>query len=105
MTTPLSLTAARGADGAEVLVVAGEIDLTNSGAFAAAIADGLTRGAPLTVDLTAVAYLDSGALAVLFAHADDIRIRTRPLLVSVLTISGLAGLTAVEVVEDDRADG
>jgi len=97
MTTPLRLTSDHRADGTPVLTAAGEIDMSNAAAFSAALARGISPGIPLTVDLTAVEYLDSAGLAVLFARAEQIRLVVRPLLVPVLTVSGLADLTAVAV--------
>ncbi|WP_367127636.1 STAS domain-containing protein [Saccharothrix sp. HUAS TT1] len=101
MTTALDITTAALPDGTRVLKVVGEIDMSNNDVFAAAVAEGVAAGAPLVVDLTAVGYLDSSALHSLFAHADDIRVRTGPLLRPVLTVSGLTELTTVEVVPSD----
>jgi anti-sigma B factor antagonist len=70
MTTPLTLTPGRGSDGGVILRFAGEIDMTNTGDFAAALADNPGK---LVVDLTHVLYLDSAGLSVLFSHADRIR--------------------------------
>ena len=50
----------------------------------------------MTVDLSAVEYLDSGGINVLFTHADHIRVIVKPLLIPVLKISGLSELTTVE---------
>jgi anti-anti-sigma factor len=98
MSTPLSFDTGRDADGAMVLTVTGEIDLSNVARFAdaldAAIADG--AGKPVTVDLGAVDYLDSGAINALFTHAPAIRLVTNTLLLPVLTISGLTKVVAVE---------
>jgi anti-sigma B factor antagonist len=97
MTTALTLTAAPGPDGAPVLTAVGEIDMSNAEAFAAALVaavDGAS-GSRLTVDLTAVEYLDSAGLAALFAQADHIELRTGPLLAPLMEISGLAELTTV----------
>lgn len=92
MTSPLTLTPGQGPDGATRLKVAGEIDMSNIGALAAAIE---TADGPLLIDLTDVGYLDSAGLSVLFTHADRIEIVATPLLAPVLTISGLTDLTTV----------
>ncbi|GGL62559.1 anti-anti-sigma factor [Streptomyces fumigatiscleroticus] len=92
MPTPLTLTPGRRDDGSALLTVVGEIDMSNTGAFAEAL--GATRG-PLVVDLTGVEYLDSAGLGVLFLHADRVELVAGPLLTPVLTVSGLAGITTV----------
>ncbi|WP_077799301.1 STAS domain-containing protein [Streptomyces sp. JHA26] len=92
MTTPLTLTPGRRPDGAALLTVVGEIDMSNTDALAAAIE---TTDGPLVIDLTAVEYLDSAGLSVLFTHTDRIELIATPLLAPVLNISGLAGLTTV----------
>ena len=51
----------------------------------------------LTVDLAAVEYVDSAAINVLFAHADNIhKLIAHPLLMNILTISGLTELVTIE---------
>ena len=97
MNTPLDLATGVRADGAPVLTVTGEIDMSNADEFRAAIVDAVVDGHRLTVDLTAVEYLDSAALAALFAHVDSLRVVANPLLDSVLTISGLSALTTVTI--------
>ncbi|MGW5266558.1 STAS domain-containing protein [Microbispora sp. NPDC004025] len=92
MTTPLTLTPGHGPDGAALLTVAGEIDMSNTDTLAAAL--DRTPG-PVVLDLTLVEYLDSAGLSVLFAHADRITLIANPLLSPVLTISGLADLATV----------
>jgi anti-sigma B factor antagonist len=97
VTTPLTINTSQRPDGSTVLTAAGEIDQSNADALAAALANVTSqpdRG-PVTVDLTAVEYLDSAALAALFPHAGRIRILATPLLGPVLTISGLAELTPI----------
>ncbi|MFC8586280.1 STAS domain-containing protein [Streptomyces sp. NPDC057217] len=90
MTTPLTLTPGRRADGTAVLTAVGEIDMSNTSSLADALDS--TPG-PLVLDLTAVDYLDSAGLSVLFSHADRLELVAGPLLAPVLTISGLTGLT------------
>ncbi len=102
MTTPLTFTSGRGPDGILVLKAAGEIDMSNSDAFAAALDDIPGR---LVVDLTEVDYLDSAGLSVLFGRADRIELITTPLLEPVVAISGLAEMTAVRVAEDSSEHG
>lgn len=50
----------------------------------------------MTLDLRAVDYIDSGGINVLFNCADHIRLIVKPLLIPVLTISGLTELVSVE---------
>jgi anti-anti-sigma factor len=100
MATPLNLTADSSADGTPRVTAAGEIDLSNIDAFteALAVASAGTRG-PMTVDLSAVKYLDSAGINALFEHADqidDLHLIVHPLLIRVLTISGLTKIANVE---------
>ena len=100
MTTALALTADRCPDGTTVLAAVGEIDMSNVDAFATALdqaAGAREDGRPLVVDLTAVEYLDSAGLAVLFSHVEHVRLIAGPLLAPLLTISGLADLTTVRM--------
>ena len=92
MTTPLTLTAGRRPDGGHQLAVSGEIDLSNGDRLADAMA--ATSG-PLLLDLTAVEYIDSAGLNVLFAHAERLEVVAPPRLSRVLTVSGLAELATV----------
>lgn len=96
MSTPLTLSTKRRDDGTVLLTVAGEIDLSNISTFAHALTEA-TRGGVTTVDLREVEYLDSGAINALYTHVDHIRIRANPLLIPVLTISGLAGVVPTEL--------
>ena len=100
MTTPLTLDTARGNDGKPVLIAAGEIDLSNIDTFAqaltAAVTDTAKSGGTLTVDLSAVEYLDSAAINALFPHAKHIHVIAHPLLIRVFAISGLTELTTIE---------
>jgi anti-anti-sigma factor len=98
MVTPLSLDTARREDGTVALVAAGEIDLSNVAIFADALSRAIIQTAvekPVTVDLSGVEYLDSGALNVLFDKAQDVRVIANPILIPVLKVSGLADLTTV----------
>ena len=100
MPTLLTLDTAPRDNGELVLTAAGEIDLSNIDAFTqaltSAIAENGDSGEPLTVDLSAVEYLDSAAINALFTHADEIRLIAGPLLMRVFNISGLTELAAVE---------
>ncbi|MFK0247174.1 STAS domain-containing protein [Amycolatopsis azurea] len=95
MGAQLTLTTDGREDGVTVLVASGEIDLSNVDAFGGALADA-TRNGTAIVDLRGVEYLDSGGIHALFAFADRIRIHTNPLLMPVLTVSGLVDLVDVE---------
>lgn len=92
MSTSLTITSGRRPDGTPRLTVTGEIDMSNAGSLADALED--SSGA-LVVDLTAVEYLDSAGLSVLFAHAERLELLITPLLEPVVTVSGLAALATV----------
>jgi anti-anti-sigma factor len=94
MPTSLTVSAAR-RDGTTVLTVVGEIDMSNIDTFTHALAEH-TGGDTVTVDLSGVDYLDSGAINALFTYADHIRVVANPGLMPLLTISGLPELVAVE---------
>jgi anti-anti-sigma factor len=100
MSTPLALHTARHNDGKLVLVAAGEIDLSNVDAFNEALTAATTEaagsGGTVTVDLSAVEYLDSAAVNALCARADHIHLIAHPLLMSIFTVSGLAELVTIE---------
>lgn len=103
MTTPLALDTQR-IDGAVVLTAAGEIDLSNVDAFSAGLTSAArTAGSgPVTVDLSAVRYVDSAAINALFTLADSsdqVRLIVHPLLMRVLDISGLTSLATVEAAD------
>jgi anti-anti-sigma factor len=95
MTTRLKLSTRRGSDGTLVVTAVGEIDLSNADSFRDALGRAAPDGGRLVVDLTAVQYLDSAGLTVLFAHLSRIQLIASPLLAPVLTISGLADITSV----------
>jgi anti-anti-sigma factor len=101
MSTSLTLDTARGTDDKLVLIAVGEIDLSNIDAFnqalTAAATEAASSGGTLTVDLSAIEYLDSAAINALYARAGQIHpIIAHPLLTSVLTMSGLTELVTVE---------
>jgi anti-sigma B factor antagonist len=100
MATPLSLNTDRGVDGTPRLTAAGEIDISNIDVFSKALttASEGARG-PITVDLSAVKYLDSAGINALFRHADEIdrlHLIVHPFLLRVLTISGLSEIATVQ---------
>lgn len=100
MPTPLTVIVDQAADGTPRVTATGEIDLSNIATLKRALTDvsGGSR-APVTIDLGAVKYLDSAAINVLFDHADavdDLHVIVHPLLVRVLTISGLSKIATVE---------
>lgn len=103
MPTPLTVNTDRGSDGAPRLIATGEIDLSNVDTFTealdAAISDSAAHGRAVTVDLSAVEYLDSAAINVLSTHADEVgtmRVIAHRYLIPVLTISGLTELAEVQ---------
>ena len=99
MSTLLTINTARYDDGKLVLVAAGEIDLSNIEEFTEALTTATTEaagsGQTFTVDLSAVEYLDSAAISALFTRADHIDLIAHPLLMHVLTVSGLTELVTV----------
>ena len=100
MPTSLTLDTMPSDDGKLVLIAAGEIDLSNIDVFDQALttatADAVSSGGKLTVDLSAVEYLDSAAINALFGRADHIQLIASSLLMPILTISGLSELVPIE---------
>ena len=97
MPTPLTLST-RDDNGKVTLVAVGEIDLSNNAAFTRALTDA-SAAAPdgrVTIDLREVEFLDSGAINTLFNHVDNIHLVAGPLLMPILTISGLTELATIE---------
>ncbi|RAV10048.1 anti-anti-sigma factor [Mycolicibacterium sp. GF69] len=106
MPTPLTLHTGRRGDGTVLLSATGELDLSNIEAFikaiAAAVNDQNDDVARLIVDLRAVDYLDSGAINALYEYAERIRrIIANPILMPVLTISGLTSVVEVQAAEQN----
>jgi anti-anti-sigma factor len=100
MATQLTLNTDRRADGTPRVIATGEIDLSNIDLFTEAltIASAGTRG-PITVDLSAVKYLDSAGINALFDYADEVdrlHVIVQPFLIRVLTISGLSKIATLE---------
>ena len=54
----------------------------------------------LTVDLSAVDYLDSAAINALAPHAESLQIIANPVLMRVLLVSGLAELAKIRPASD-----
>jgi anti-anti-sigma factor len=100
MSTLLTLDTAHRNDGKLILIAAGEIDLSNIEAFDQALTSATTEavgsGVTLTVDLSAVEYLDSSAINALFSRADHIDLIAHPILMPILAISGLSELVTIE---------
>jgi anti-anti-sigma factor len=100
MTTQLTLNIDHYADGVPRVIAVGEIDLSNIDVFTDALGSasaGTPR--PITVDLSAVTYLDSAGINALFNHADKVdrlHLIVHPFLIRVLTISGLNDIADVE---------
>jgi anti-anti-sigma factor len=96
MSSPLTVHIERAADGQLVLQAAGEIDASNVADFAEALDAGASDGTDvLTVDLSAVEYLDSAAINALVPHADSVQIIANPVLMRVLMVSGLGELAKI----------
>ena len=97
MATPLTVDTDRSNDGKLRVVASGEIDLSNIRVFARALNDAANSGGEITVDLSEVEYLYSGAINALFTHADriDLIIANR-FLIPALTVSGLTELATVK---------
>jgi anti-anti-sigma factor len=96
----LTLDTTRRDDGKLVLIAAGEIDLSNIDTFTRALTTAITEsagsGGRLTIDLSAVEYLDSAAINALFIHAEHVQLIANPLMMRVFEISGLTELAAIE---------
>lgn len=100
MMTPLTLNTDRGVDGTPRVVAAGEIDVSNIHVFTEALtaaSEGSSRS--ITVDMSAVKYLDSAGINALFKHADEIdrlHLIVHPFLLRVLSITGLNAIATVQ---------
>lgn len=107
MTTPLSISATRLADGTPVLAAAGEIDTNNCAQLDSAIRAALRQeakdGRALVVDLSAVGYLDSAGLGVLFDYVERVEVVANSLLAPVLTMTGLTGVMKVRGLDSPPA--
>lgn len=108
MPTLLTIDTTRRDDGKLVLIAAGEIDLSNVDTFtralSTAIAETTSGDGTVTVDLSAVEYLDSAAINALFAHAEHIQLIVRPLMIRIFEITGLTELATVEAARPQPED-
>jgi len=109
MATPLTLNTDRGADGTPRVTVTGEIDISNIDVFTEALT-AASAGArdPIVVDLSAVKYLDSAGINVLFKQANEIdrlHLIVHPFLIRILTISGLSEIANVESAPPEENGG
>jgi anti-anti-sigma factor len=95
MGTPLSLATDQRNDGTRMLIARGELDLSNIDRFIEALREATGDGGTLTVDLSAVDYLDSAAINTLFAHVGNIEIVANRVLMPLLAVSGLADVVTV----------
>lgn len=95
MNTPLSVHSEQRADGGLVLRAVGEVDASNVAELAKALQDGINEGGLLTVDLSAVDYLDSAGINALVPHAESLHIIANPILMRVLRVSGLEDLARI----------
>jgi len=109
MATPLTLNTDRDDDGAPRLVAEGEIDLSNIAVFTEALTEASAGSRqPITVDMSAVKYLDSAGINALFNHADEVdrlHLIVHPFLIRVLTISGLSEVAVVEAAAPPKDGG
>lgn len=99
MAAVMTLTTHRNSEGRIELAAVGELDLSTIGRFESALAGAVAEAGPgrsTDLDLRGVAYLDSAAINVLFAHAERLGVvRVPPLLLRALTISGLDQIVEV----------
>jgi anti-sigma B factor antagonist len=94
MTAPLTLAVREGAL-PPVLAVDGEVDMANAGRFRDALGALAGRHAGVVVDLTAVRYLDSAGINVLYDHVDKLEallVAPDGVITRALRIAGLGRL-------------
>lgn len=95
MTERMSVSMADDGQGGVTARVSGEIDLSNADQLRQA----LDAGGHLTVDLSGVTYMDSAAIAVLFARAAEgpLEVRCRPdsVVAALIDITRLGDVAAV----------
>lgn len=105
MPTLLTLGTAHRPDGTVVLTALGEIDLSNVDDFDHALVEvrETAPGEALTVDLSAVEYLDSAAIHVLVERGQDVHLIAHPLLMPTLALSGLTEVMSVEAAPGDAS--
>ena len=84
-------------DGTVTLAVQGEIDMSNAPEFRRAL-DDAPAGGRLVLDLTAVDYLDSAGVKVLYDHLGrrpELVVSSGAVILRVLAITGLGDLLPV----------
>ena len=89
------------ADGAPVIAVAGELDISNADALEAAVAAAVAGDpARLTFDLADLRFMDSAGIAVLIRAADTVNevhlLAPGPSVRRVIEITGLTQLFTIE---------
>jgi anti-sigma B factor antagonist len=87
------------AEGAVTLTIAGEIDMTSAPALRRAL-DGVPAHGRLLVDLTAVRFLDSAGVKVLYDHLDrhpELVVSGDGVVLRILDLTGLSDLLTVHV--------
>lgn len=101
MPAPFSTSLHEAPGGGRVLVLIGEIDMSNVEQFRAALAAAVSGAGSATIDLTKVEYLDSSGLTSMFSYTadNDLRIIASSLLARVLRASGLAEVASVTIVD------
>jgi anti-sigma B factor antagonist len=100
------ITAEGGPRGVPVVTVEGEIDLSTADQFDRALRAAAENGPRVTVDLTAVAYLDSAAISVLFEHAARVNLvlvlPADGIVAPVIALCGLDRVVTVRGLETRR---
>lgn len=92
MAIDLELNRSLDAEGTPTLAAAGEIDMSNVESFRRALTEAAGQAESLVVDLRSVDYLDSAAVAALFAQAAHTRIElvVNDVIAPVIKVSGLS---------------
>ena len=86
-------------DGTVTLTVAGEIDMTSAPVLRRALDQAPARGR-LVVDLSAVRFLDSAGVRVLYDHLDrrpELVVSADAVVLRILDLTGLSDLLTVHV--------
>jgi anti-anti-sigma factor len=87
------------------VVVAGEVDMASAPRLRAALSRAVAASGPLTVDLTAVSFLDSAGIAVLFDElpaGSQVVVTPGSVAAQVLDITGFAHHGRIILAGDDR---
>lgn len=92
-----------GPRGTPLVTVSGEIDLAAAAELDAVLRDAAGDGGEVAVDLSAVNYLDTAGVRVLFDHAARVSLvlllSADGIIAPVIAISGLARVATVRTVE------